>query len=83
VDIPFEEGVIFLDIPVDCRGDASLLLVCIPTDDDPPGGFRHHVLKTLKVTFGDDACVPVGRKGVIEMEFHSCLLDRFYEVILS
>jgi hypothetical protein len=81
--LPFKERVAFLDIPIDCRGDTSPLFVCIPADDDLPGGFCHHVLETLEVALGNNACVRVGRKGAIDVELHGCLLDRLYKIILS
>ena len=58
-DEPFEEGIAFLDVAVDCRGDASPLLLRISTNDDLPGGTLHHVSETLEVGFGHDAGVRV------------------------
>jgi hypothetical protein len=55
VIIPLEERVVFLDVSVDGRGDASFLLVIIPTQYDLRRGFGHHVSETLKVTIGNDA----------------------------
>jgi hypothetical protein len=80
--VPLEERVAFLDVSIDRRGDASFLLVEIPTQYDLRGGFGHQVSETLKVTIGNDARV-VGRKDAIVAELHGCLLDRLYKFILS
>jgi hypothetical protein len=55
VDIPLEECVVLLDVPIDCRDDASCLLVEISAHYDLRGGFGHYVSETLKVTIGNDA----------------------------
>jgi hypothetical protein len=40
-DEPFEEGIAFLDVPVDRRGDASPFLIRVLTDDDLRRGSLH------------------------------------------
>ena len=59
MDERFEEGIAFLDVAVDRRGDASPLLLRITTDDDLPGGSLHHVSETLEMAPGHDARVRV------------------------
>jgi hypothetical protein len=83
LDEPLEEGIAFLDVPVDRRGNVSTLLIRISTNDDLPGGFLHYVSETLEVTFRNDARVRVGRKSAIEAELHGRLLDRLYKSVLS
>jgi len=82
-DEPFEEGIAFLDVPVDRGGDAPPLLIRFSTDDDLPRGFLHQALETLEVTRGDDASVRVGRKSVTEVELPGRLFDRLHKGILS
>jgi len=55
VDERLEEGIAFLDVAVDCRGDPSPLLLRISTNDDLPGRSLHDVSETIEMGFGHDA----------------------------
>ena len=83
MDVPLEEGIAFLDVLVDCWGDASLFHVDISPNHELGGRFGHHISKTLKVALGDDASVRVGSESLIEAELCGCLLDRVNKGILS